>query len=107
MNIFESAMLICFGFAWPFSIYKSAVSRQTAGKSLPFLIVLQAGYVAGILFKLTEYWEELRTGAEADVSVNLYLYSLNLIMITVDECLFLRNRRLERGGRGSGGAKPY
>jgi hypothetical protein len=88
-------MLICFGFAWPLSIYKSFVSKKTAGKSLLFLIVLQIGYVAGVLFKLTEYRANVKTNPDVTVSINLYLYILNFIMITIDELLFLRNRKLE------------
>jgi len=95
MNIFESIMLVCFGFAWPLSIYKSFVSKKTAGKSLLFLIVLQIGYVAGILFKLTEYWSNLKTNLNETISINLYLYILNFVMITIDELLFLRNRKIE------------
>ena len=97
MNIFESIMLICFGFAWPISIYKSVVSKRTAGKSLLFLVVLQIGYVAGVLFKLTEYRNNLKINPDAAISINLYLYILNFIMITIDELLFLRNRRIEAG----------
>ena len=97
MNIFESIMLVCFGFAWPLSIYKSFVSKKTAGKSLLFLLVLQIGYVAGILFKLTEYWRNLKTNPNETISINLYLYILNFVMITIDELLYLRNRRLEAG----------
>jgi hypothetical protein len=95
MNIFESIMLICFGFAWPISIYKSWVSKKTAGKSLLFLIVLQIGYVAGILFKLTDYWSNIKTNPDETISINLYLYILNFVMITIDELLFLRNRKME------------
>ena len=95
MNIFESIMLLCFGFAWPISIYKSVVSKKTAGKSLLFLIVLQIGYVAGVLFKLTEYRDNLKINPNETISINLYLYILNFVMITIDELLFLRNRRIE------------
>jgi len=95
MNIFESIMLICFGFAWPFSIYTSFVSKKTAGKSLLFLLVLQLGYVAGVLFKLTEYWSNLKINPDETMSINLYLYILNFVMITIDELLFLRNRKIE------------
>jgi hypothetical protein len=97
MNIFESIMLVCFGFAWPISIYKSFVSKKTAGKSLLFLIVLQIGYVAGVLFKLSEYWDNLKTNPNEHISINLYLYILNFVMITIDELLFMRNRRIEAG----------
>ena len=34
MSIFEAIMLICFGAAWPFSIYKSYTSRENTGKSI-------------------------------------------------------------------------
>ena len=88
-------MLVCFGFAWPISIYKSLVSRKTAGKSLLFLVVLQIGYVAGVLFKLTEYWDNLKANPNEAVSINLYLYVLNFAMITIDELLYLRNRKIE------------
>ena len=95
MNIFESIMLICFGFAWPVSIYKSFVSKKTAGKSLLFLIVLQIGYVAGVLFKLTEYRSNIKINPDETISINLYLYILNFVMITIDELLYLRNRKIE------------
>ena len=62
-----------------------------------FLIVLQIGYVAGILFKLTEYWSNLKINPDETISINLYLYILNFVMITIDELLFLRNRRIEAG----------
>jgi hypothetical protein len=94
--IFESIMLICFGFAWPVSIYKSIVSKKTAGKSLLFLFVLQIGYVAGVFFKLTEYWDNVKINPNEIVSINLYLYVLNFVMISIDELLFLRNRKIEK-----------
>jgi hypothetical protein len=88
-------MLVCFGFAWPISIYKSLVSKKTAGKSLLFLIVLQIGYIAGIFYKLTEYLDDIKINPDTTMNINLYLYILNLVLITVDEFLFLRNRKLE------------
>ncbi len=48
MSPFEIIMLICFGLAWPLSIYKSATSRQVGSRSLAFLIALLVGYIAGI-----------------------------------------------------------
>lgn len=48
MSIFEAIMLICFGTAWPFSIYKSWKSRACAGKSVIFLYIVLVGYAAGI-----------------------------------------------------------
>jgi hypothetical protein len=78
-------MLLCFGMAWPFSIYKSYTSRQTQGKSVVFLMVIVIGYLSGIIHKLlyNKDWVVL-------------LYMLNLLMVSTDIALFFRNRRLEK-----------
>lgn len=78
-------MLICFGAAWPFSIYRSIKSRSTHGKSLLFLLVLILGYLAGILNKFLSHYDAV-----------VYLYILNALMVSTDALLWLRNRRLEQ-----------
>lgn len=85
MSVFEIIMLLCFGIAWPFSIYKSYTSRQTQGKSVVFLMVIVIGYLSGIIHKLlyNKDWVVL-------------LYMLNLLMVSTDIALFFRNRRLEK-----------
>jgi hypothetical protein len=85
MSVFEIIMLLCFGMAWPFSIYKSYTSRQTQGKSVVFLMVIVIGYLSGIIHKLlyNKDWVVL-------------LYMLNLLMVSTDIALFFRNRRLEK-----------
>ncbi|AGA70334.1 hypothetical protein Desdi_2922 [Desulfitobacterium dichloroeliminans LMG P-21439] len=85
MSIFEALMLMCFGAAWPFSIYRSYVSRSVEGKSAFFLIIILLGYVAGILHKLFFQYDLV-----------IYLYVLNLIMVSTDFLLYLRNRRLAK-----------
>lgn len=84
MSIFEVVMLICFGAAWPFSIYKSYISHSVQGKSPSFLIILLLGYVAGILHKLFFQYD-----------IVIYLYLLNFFMVFTDLLLYLRNSRLE------------
>ncbi|HBV87235.1 PQ-loop domain-containing transporter [Desulfosporosinus sp.] len=83
MSIFEVIMLICFGAAWPLSIYKSYTSRSTEGKSILFLIVILIGYVAGILHKVFNQFDAV-----------LYLYLLNFIMVLTDLLIYVRNRRI-------------
>lgn len=85
MSVFEIIMLLCFGMAWPFSIYKSYTSRQTQGKSVVFLMVIVIGYLSGIIHKLlyNKDWVVL-------------LYMLNLLMVSTDIALFFRNRRQEK-----------
>ena len=82
MSIFEIIMLICFGAAWPFSIYKSYTSRSVAGKSLQFLVVLLFGYAAGVMHKIIYNFDYV-----------IFLYILNFLMVSIDTLLYLRNRR--------------
>ncbi|HYH03609.1 MAG TPA: hypothetical protein VEC37_10930 [Bacillota bacterium] len=84
MSVFEMVMLICFGAAWPFSIYKSYKSRQTAGKSGLFLVVVLIGYASGIIHKLLYSFDLV-----------IYMYILNMVMVSADLVLFIRNRRLQ------------
>jgi hypothetical protein len=81
VSVFEIVMLVCFGAAWPVSIYKSAKTRQVAGKSLPFLVIIVVGYIAGILHKLIFHYDLV-----------IFLYILNALMVGIDIALYLRNR---------------
>lgn len=85
MSGLEALMLLCFGAAWPFSIARSWRSRSTQGKSLFFLLVLILGYLAGIANKLLYHYDAV-----------LFLYLLNVTMVSADALLWLRNRRYER-----------
>ena len=86
MSIFEIIMLVCFGIAWPISIYKGLKTRKTAGKSLGFLVVVLLGYVAGILHKALYSPDGV-----------MYLYLLNALMVLADAIIFIRNKRAEAG----------
>lgn len=94
MSILEILMLLCFGAAWPFSIWKSYSSRSNKGKSIWFLSALFIGYVAGTLHKFFYSFD-----------VVIYLYALNGLMVLADILLFLRNAHLEKGA-SSKGKKP-
>lgn len=85
MSIFEVIMLVCFGAAWPFSIYRSYKSKSVAGKSLAFLIILLVGYTAGIVHKIIYSHD-----------IVIYLYILNFLMVTTDMLLFLHNKKLSQ-----------
>jgi len=88
MSIFEALMLVCFGAAWPFSIYRSYRSRSTGGKSVFFLYVILTGYLSGIIHKLFYSLDPV-----------IWLYIINGVMVAIDTYLFHRNRRLERAER--------
>lgn len=83
MSIFEIIMLLCFGAAWPISIYKSLKSRSVSGKSVIFLYVIMIGYVAGIVNKLVYNMDWV-----------ILLYGINLIMVFTDTLLYYKNSRL-------------
>lgn len=83
MSFFEVLMLLCFGAAWPFSIYKSYKSRSNNGKSIIFLFVVMTGYLSGILHKLFYSYDPV-----------IFLYALNFIMVGTDAILWYRNGRL-------------
>jgi hypothetical protein len=80
MSIFEVLMMMCFGVAWPFSIYRSHKSRSNRGKSLLFLLVVLAGYVFGIIHKLFYNYDKA-----------VLLYVLNFVMVLMDTYLYFRN----------------
>jgi hypothetical protein len=85
MSIFEAVMLICFGVAWPVSIYKSWKSRTCAGKSVIFLYIVAIGYAAGITHKILY---------SPDWVIALYI--LNGLMVIIDILLYYRNLWLKK-----------
>jgi hypothetical protein len=81
-HVFEVIMLVCFGAAWPFSIYKMLKTRKSQGKSIYFLAIILGGYIAGILFK---YF-----GVRNNI---IFLYILNMFMVAWDLGLTIKYRR--------------
>lgn len=81
-------MLVCFGAAWPFSIYKSYKSRTNKGKSLLFMAVVLVGYVSGIMHKMFY-----------NMDIVLWLYVLNAALVAADLGLYFRNRNILEGER--------
>ena len=86
LEIFEALMLFCFGFAWPFNIYKSYKARSNKGKSFLFLLVIFLGYLFGIANKLMV--------TEKDFI--LWLYILNCVMVFIDISLYFRNMKIDK-----------
>ena len=80
MSIFEMGMLLCFGAAWPLNIYKSLKSRTAAGRSILFQWAIIIGYICGIIHKILY-----------SNNIVLYLYILNLLMVSFDTLLYFRN----------------
>lgn len=83
MSWLELVMLICFGAAWPLSIYKSYKTKSTKGKSLTFLIVILVGYLAGIANKIINSFNWV-----------IYAYILNAVMVAADIFLYFKNPKI-------------
>ena len=83
-SIFESIMLICFGLSWPLNVVKAYKARTAKGTSLPFIILIITGYIAGITAKII-------TG---QINYVLIVYLLNLITTSSLACAFLPNTNM-------------
>ncbi len=86
-EIFEIIMIVSFGASWPLNVWKSYTSRTAKGKSLPFLLLIFFGYIAGIISKLV---------SPSFKWYVMFFYVLNLIMVGADLVLYARNTRLDR-----------
>ena len=85
-QIFEVLMIVCFGVSWPFNIAKSWKAKTARGKSLLFEVCILVGYICGIAGKFI-------TG---NVTYVLVAYVINVVMVTVDILLTLRNMALDK-----------
>lgn len=85
-QILESVMLICFGFSWPFTVIKNYKARSAKAMSLPFILLIDSGYVAGILAKIIG----------GQINYVLIIYFINLIVVSSNIVIYFRNRRIDR-----------
>lgn len=85
MGIFEFMMLFCFGFSWPFAIAKSLKSRSTKGKSLMFMLLIELGYIFGIIHKVLNNFNWVT-----------WVYVVLFAIVGFDIYLYWRNRRYEK-----------
>lgn len=84
--IFETIMLICFGFSWPISVINNYRSRTARGMSPSFILLIMAGYIAGISAKILS----------GSLSFVLIVYILNLALVSVNLIIYFRNRKIDR-----------
>lgn len=92
-ELLEITMIVSFGVSWPMNVIKSYKARTAKGKSLGFLLLILFGYIAGIASKLVN---PAYMAAIADKWYVLFFYVLNLVMVSCDLALYVRNRRLDR-----------
>lgn len=85
MSGLEAVMMVCFGFSWPASIWKTWTVKNPEGKSLLFLVLVEIGYLAGIANKLLDRCDWV-----------VVLYIVNALMVLTDLVLVLYYRRHPR-----------
>ena len=92
-ELFEIIMILSFGASWPMNVIKSYKARSAKGKSIGFLALIFFGYIAGIASKFTN---EAYMAAFASKWYVLVFYILNLIMVGINICLYIRNVKLDK-----------
>ena len=84
-EIFETLMLVCFGLSWPISVVKSYKACTAQGQSHMFELATHIGYIAGICSKFMA----------GNINYVLVLYIINLVMVSTDILLYVRNKRYD------------
>ena len=88
-QILEICMMICFGFSWPNNIRTTLKNKSAKGKSLAFLMLIDAGYLFGIFGKIF---------SGNIVWYVLGMYILNFTMVTIDMILYFYFAHKEKTG---------
>ncbi len=84
-SLLETIMLVCFGFSWPLNVIKAVKARTAKNMSLPFIILIIAGYIAGITAKLMS----------GQITYVLAAYFINLAIVAVNLAVYFRNRHID------------
>ena len=84
--LFETTMLICFGLSWPINVVKAYKAGTTKGTSLPFILLIITGYIAGITAKIVN----------GQFNYVLIVYIINLVIVTLNIVVYFRNYRLDK-----------
>lgn len=85
-SILETVMLICFGFSWPLNVIKAYKAKTAKGTSLPFILLIITGYIAGIAAKVI-------TG---QINYVLIAYIVNLAIVSLNIAIYFRNVSLDK-----------
>ena len=85
-SILETVMLICFGFSWPLNVIKAYKAKTAKGTSLPFILLIITGYIAGISAKLIS----------GQINYVLIAYILNLAIVSLNVIVYFRNVSLDK-----------
>ena len=85
-SILETVMLVCFGVSWPLNVIKSYKAKTAKGTSLPFILLIITGYIAGISAKIIA----------GQINYVLIAYILNLSIVSLNLIVYFRNVSLDK-----------
>ena len=85
-SILETVMLVCFGLSWPINLSKAYRAGTAKGTSLPFMLLIIAGYICGICAKLVG----------GQINYVLIAYVINLLIVSLNIGVYFRNAALDR-----------
>ena len=84
--IFETIMLVCFGLSWPINVVKAYKAGTTKGTSLPFILLIITGYLAGITAKIVN----------GQFNYVFIVYIINLVIVMLNVVVYFRNYHLDK-----------
>ena len=84
--ILETVMLVCFGFSWPMNLIKAYKAKTAKSTSLPFILLIITGYIAGILAKIVL----------GNINYVLAAYLINLAIVSLNLVVYFRNLALDK-----------
>ena len=85
-SLLETIMLVCFGFSWPLNVMKAYKAKTAKGTSLPFVLLIITGYIAGISAKIIS----------GQINYVLIAYILNLAIVSLNVIVYFRNVSLDK-----------
>lgn len=85
-SILETVMLVCFGFSWPLNVIKAYKAKTARGTSLPFILLIITGYIAGIAAKIII----------GQINYVLIAYIVNLVIVSLNILIYFRNYSIDK-----------
>ena len=85
-SILETIMLLCFGFSWPLNVVKAYKAKTAKGTSLPFILLIITGYIAGITAKIITN----------QINYVLIAYLFNLAIVSLNVVIYFHNSTLDK-----------
>ena len=85
-SLFETIMLVCFGLSWPINVIKAYKAQTAKSTSLPFILLIFTGYIAGILSKIVAQ----------QINYVFVVYLINLAIVILNIAVYFRNVALDR-----------